>query len=117
MTTNKVLVSTATNRAGTKAFGESEEEDYVDGLHLFLETLFSENVMPPFDGASSGATLNIKRGIAAPFIYLLSKGRATPRHCHHKYFKTFFNSSPSRPAQINAIPFSTDGWMVKTSTK
>lgn len=71
--------------------------------------------MPPCDGAPCGATLNIKRGIAAPFIYLLSRRWATPRHCHHKYFKTFFYSPSSRPVQINSILSSTDSWTARVA--
>lgn len=64
------------NKSGRneKAFGEEEEEDYADGLHLFLETLFPQNVMPSCDGAPGGATSHIKRGIAALLSICLVKG-------------------------------------------
>lgn len=94
-----------------KAFGEAEEEDYVDGLHLSLETMFPQNVRPSCDGAPCGATLNFKRGIVAYFIYLLSKRRATLNHYHHKYFKAFFILFHLGQCRLMLYYPTTDSWM------
>lgn len=109
------------NKSGRneKAFGEEEEEDYADGLHLFLETLFPQNVMPPCDGAPGGATSHIKKGIAALLSICLVKGgqlRGTAIINISKPF-SFFYSPSSGPAQINAISSGTDSWTGRACTK
>lgn len=68
-----------------KAFGEAEEEDYIDGLHLFLETTVPQSVRPPCDGAPCGATLNFKKGTVAYCVYVIRKRWTTLNHYHHKY--------------------------------
>lgn len=69
--------------------------------------------MPPCDGAPCGATLNIKRGIAAPFIYLLSKRRATAM----MNISDLFDSPSCRPAQISAMSSGTDSWTARVAQR